>query len=251
VEVREGDLVLIYIDKRRKKLVKAIKGKVFGSDLGVLKLDDVIGKRYGESVEFSTGARAYILKPTLEDVLFSFKRRTQVIYPKDLGLMAIKLGAGPGKRCLEGGSGSGFVAATLSWFGCDVASFEVRKEHLYVAKRNLEEVGLRVTFVNASIGEAPEVYGEESFDAAAVDVGDPWKYVDGVWRALKGGAPAAFWLPTYNQLEKLKEASRGKFIWMESLEVNERRLKVEKGATRPEQTGITFTGFWAFLRKVY
>ncbi len=244
--------MLIYLDKRRKKLVRVEKGKTFGSDKGILRLDDVIGKDYGESVELSTGAKAYLLRPTLEDLLYSFRRRTQVIYPKDLGLMAVKLGAGPGKRALEGGIGSGFVAATLAWFGCKVYSFEVRKEHLEVAKRNLRFAGLldRVTLAKASLSEAPDVYGDEFFDLAVVDVGDPWRAVDGVWRALKGGAPAAFWLPTFNQLEKLKAAVKGKFIWMESLEVVERRLKVEEGATRPEQAGITFTGFWAFLRKV-
>ena len=242
--------MLIYIDRRRKKVVKVERGKVYGSDLGVIKLDDIIGKRYGEGVELSTGAKAYLLKPSLEDILYSFKRRTQVIYPKDLGLMAIKVGAGPGRRCLEGGSGSGFVAATLSWFGCEVASFEVRKEHLEVAKRNLRWAGLDATFVKASISEAPEVYGEESFDAAVVDLGDPWEHLEGIWKALKGGAPAAFWVPTFNQLEKLKEKSKGKFLWLESLEVNERRVKVERGATRPEQTGITFTGFWVFMRKI-
>lgn len=249
--IKEGDLVLIYIDKKRKKVVRVRRGEVFGSDAGLLRLDEVIGKKYGEEVRLSTGVKAYILRPTLEDLLYSFKRRTQVIYPKDIGIMLLKLGAGPGKRCLEGGSGSGFVTAALSWVGCKVASFEVRKEHLEVAKRNLASVGLDATFVRAPLWEAPEVYGEESFDLAVVDVGDPWRVVDEVWRALKGGAPAAFWLPTFNQLEKLKSSIKGKFIWMESLELLERKLKVEEGATRPEQFGVTFTGFWAFVRKVY
>jgi len=247
--IREGDWVLVYIDRKRKKLVRAERGKTFGSDAGALRLDDVIGREYGEPVKLSTGVTAYLLRPTLEDFLYSFKRVTQVIYPKDLGLMMIKLGAGPGKRCLEGGSGSGFVAAALSWVGCEVASFEVRREHLEVARRNLRRFGLDAAFVRAPLWEAPEVYGEGYFDLAVVDVGDPWRALEGVWRALKGGAPAAFWLPTYNQLEKLKKSSEDMFVWLESLEVGERRIKVEEGATRPEQIGIAFTGFWAFLRK--
>lgn len=203
-------------------------------------------------METSLGFKAYLLMPTLEDILYSFSRRTQVIYPKDVALMAIKLGAGKGKRCLEGGTGSGFVTATLSWFGCEVHTFEVRREHLETARLNLRKFGLNenVTFVKASLKEVAEVYPKEYFDLAIIDVGDPWKVIDSVWEVLKGGSSVAFWVPTFNQLEKLKAAIRGKFIWIEALEVSERRLKVEEGATRPEQFGITFTGYMAIVRKV-
>ena len=250
--IREGDLVLIWIDRRRKKVVKVERGKTFGSDMGVLKLDEVIGKEYGESVRLSTGVEAFLLKPTLEDVLYSFKRRTQVIYPKDIGIMLVKLGIRPGMKVLEGGTGSGFVTASLAWLGAKVYTFEKRKEHLSIALRNLRWSNLidKVIAVRGSIGEAPKVYGKGYFDAAVIDLGDPWRVVDSVWEALKPGSPVAFWLPTFDQLEKLKEALEGKFLWQESLELWERRIKVEKGATRPEQLGISFTGFWAFARRV-
>ena len=250
--IREGDLVLIWIDRRRKRVVKAERGKTFGSDLGVLRLDEVIGKEYGDPVRLSTGAKAYLLKPTLEDVLYSFKRRTQVIYPKDIGMMLVKLGIRPGMKVLEGGSGSGFVTASLAWLGAKVYTFEKRREHLSVALRNLRWANLidRVIAVKGGIEEAPEVYGEGYFDAAVIDMGDPWRVVDHVWKALKPGSPAAFWLPTFNQLEKLKATLEGKFLWQESLELWERRVKVEEGATRPEQLGVSFTGFWAFARRL-
>jgi len=166
--------------------------------------------------------------------------------------MLIKLGAGPGKRCLEGGTGSGYVTAALSWVGCKVASFELRKEHLSNAIRNLRKFGLdkNVIFVNDSLERAPEAFGEEFFDLAVVDVGDPWNALQGVWRALKGGSPVAVWLPTTNQLEKLKNSIGEKFLWVEALEVFERRMKVSLGAVRPEQFGITFTGYMVILRKV-
>ncbi len=245
-------MVLIWIDRRRKKVVKVEKGKTFGSDMGVLKLDDIIGKEYGNSVTLSTGTKALLLRPTLEDVLYSFKRKTQVIYPKDIGMMIVKLGIRAGMRVLEGGTGSAFITASLAWLGAKVYTFEKRREHLSVALRNLKWANLadKVIAVKGGIEEAPHVYGTEQFEAAVIDLGDPWKVVDGVWKALKPGSPTAFWLPTFDQLEKLKEALRGKFLWQESLELWERRIKVEKGATRPEQLGITFTGFWVFARRV-
>lgn len=252
MRVHEGDLVLMYIDDRRKKLIKVKRGLTFSSDKGFVAHDELIGVEYGSPVRLSTGVRAYVLRPTLDDILRAFKRRTQVIYPKDLGLMIMKLGVGYGKRCLEGGIGSGYVAATLSWMGCKTASFEVRDEHLHVAKRNLEEFGLddNIVFVKDSLKNAPNVFGKEVFDLAIIDVGDPWNVVKEVWEVLKGGAPVAFWLPTTNQLEKLKQATEGYFIWQEALEVSERRMRVKVGVTRPEQIGITFTGYLVILRKI-
>ncbi|UXD21393.1 protein L-isoaspartate methyltransferase [Ignicoccus pacificus DSM 13166] len=250
--LKYGDLVLVYLDNKRRKVIRLREGGVYTSDKGVLRHDDVVGLSYGSSVILSTGFKAYLLRPTLEDLLREFSRRTQVIYPKDIGLMIVKLGAGPRMRCLEGGTGSGYVTASLSWVGCKVATFEMRREHLEVAKKNLRRFGLdkNVVFVRDTLANAPRVFGEEVFDLAVVDVGDPWNVVEGVWKALKGGAPTAFWLPTTNQLEKLKKALEGRFLWIEALEVTERRMRVSVGAVRPEQFGITFTGYLVIARKI-
>ncbi len=250
--LKYGDLVLVYIDNKRKKVVRLKPGGKYTSDKGVFNHDEVVGKKYGEVVKLSTGVKAYLLRPTLDDVLREFGRLTQVIYPKDIGMMLMKLGVGPGKKCLEGGTGSGFVTASLSWMGCKVYTFELRRRHLYNAIRNLRRFGLdrNVVFANDSLDNAPNVYGKEFFDVAVVDVGDPWRVAKGVWEALKGGAPAAFWLPTFNQLEKLKESLEGLFLWQEVIELSERRIKVSPGATRPEQLGITFTGFLVITRKL-
>ncbi len=249
--IKEGDLVLLWFDEKRKWVVRVERGRRFESDRGVLMLDDVIGKEYGESVLTSKGWKVFLLRPTLTDLLEEFRRRTQVIYPKDIGYIIMRLGIRPGMKVLEAGTGSGFVTASLSWFGARVYSFEIRKEHLRTSMKNLERFGLRknVIYIYDDVTNAPEVLGERSVDAAIIDLADPWEKVESVARTLRGGSPAAFFLPTYNQLEKLKESLKPYFTPMEVYELMMRKIKVERGATRPEQIMIGFTGFIVITRK--
>ncbi|MEM3142446.1 MAG: protein methyltransferase, partial [Zestosphaera sp.] len=73
------------MDEKRSKVVRVVKGKTLHTDRGYLNLDDLVGLEWGSKVRLSTGVTAYVLKPTLVDLMFkSFKRVTQVIYPKDL-----------------------------------------------------------------------------------------------------------------------------------------------------------------------
>ena len=249
--IKEGDLVLLWFDERRRWVVKVERGKRFESDRGVIQLDQVIGKEYGESVETSKGWKAFLLRPTLSDILEEFKRRTQVIYPKDIGYMILRLGVRPGVKVLEAGTGSGYVTASLSWLGARVYSFEIRKEHLITSIKNLERFGLRrnVVYIYDDVERAPEILGEGTMDIAIIDLANPWEKVKSVAKVLKGGAPAAFFLPTYNQLERLKESLKPYFTPMETYEIMLRKIKVERGATRPEQMMIGFTGFIVITRK--
>ncbi len=249
--IKEGDLVLLWFDEKRRWVVKVERGKRFGSDKGFIRAEQLIGREYGESIETSKGWRVFLLRPTLSDILEEFKRKTQVIYPKDIGYMIVRLGIKPGMKVLEAGTGSGYVTASLSWLGARVYSFEIKKEHLKVSIRNLERFGLKknVIYIYDDVGRAPEVLGERIIDAAIIDLANPWEKVESVARVLKGGAPAAFFLPTYNQLERLKESIKPFFTPIETYELMLRRVKVEKGATRPEQIMIGFTGFIVITRK--
>ena len=177
--IKEGELVLLWFDERRRWVVKVERGKRFESDRGVIQLDQVIGKEYGESVETSKGWKAFLLRPTLSDILEEFKRRTQVIYPKDIGYMILRLGVRPGVKVLEAGTGSGYVTASLSWLGARVYSFEIRKEHLITSIKNLERFGLRrnVVYIYDDVERAPEILGEGTMDIAIIDLANPWEKV--------------------------------------------------------------------------
>ncbi|MEM2389509.1 MAG: protein methyltransferase, partial [Ignisphaera sp.] len=51
--IEYGSDIVIYIDRRRRRLLRIAGGKIFSSDRGTLKLDDIVGLHYGDRVRTS------------------------------------------------------------------------------------------------------------------------------------------------------------------------------------------------------
>ena len=251
--ISEGDDVLIYIDERRHKVVKVRRGFTFNSDKGVLRHDEIIGRRWGDEVRLSTGAKAYLLRPLFIDYLeHVFKRVTQVIYPKDLGFITLLGSVGPGSKVLEGGVGTGYLTATLANLVGDeghVYAYEVREEFAEVAKRNLKRLGLdsRVTI---KVGDVRKDVKESNLDSAFLDIPDPWNALTTLKKALKPSSPAICFLPTINQVIKLLNALkvRNDVIDIRIYETMLREYTLDPEALRPKTTMIAHTGYIVFFR---
>jgi len=108
--IKRGDDVLLYLDERRKYLVKA-EDKVFHTHKGFVELSSIIGKPYGSVVQSSLSVPFVALKPTIYDYMYRLSRKTQVLYFKDVALIVLRLGLGPGARVVEGGTGSGALTS--------------------------------------------------------------------------------------------------------------------------------------------
>ncbi len=254
--VCEGCWVLLYIDERRRFVFKARRGAVQGSDRGVLRHDDIIGVPYGSTVTLSSGARAVVLKPRLVDFMERLlERRSQVIYPKDHGLIVMLLDLKPGMRVLEVGVGSGFTTALLaSIVGREghVYSYEVRRDMAETALRNLARLGLadRVTL---HVQDARRGIAERDLDAAVVDMPDPWSILHHLHQALKPSAGVVFFLPAVNQVERLLAALELlEDMWMrpQVYEVLLREYEARSDALRPRTTMIAHTGYIVYTRKL-
>ncbi len=249
----EGCSALIVIDERRKFIVTLRRGKVLGSDRGILRHDDVIGKPYGSWVKLSSGIYAVVLQPRLIDyVEKGFKRRSQVIYPKDHGIIIMLLDLKPGMRVLEIGVGSGFTTAVLARIVGPVGhvySYEIRSDMADIARRNIEAVGLadRVTL---RVRDARNGVDEKGLDAAVVDMPDPWAVLHVLEEALIPGAPVVFFLPAINQVQRLLGALELRGCWTETrvLEVLLREYEIRADALRPKTTMIAHTGYLVFSR---
>src|SRR5674476_1077576 len=87
----DGDYVLIYLDARRTYMIKMQAGQTFHTHKGYLKLDELIGKEYGEPIKSSLGIYFATLKPALTDYIMKSSRNTQIIYPKDAALIVMFL----------------------------------------------------------------------------------------------------------------------------------------------------------------
>jgi tRNA (adenine57-N1/adenine58-N1)-methyltransferase len=93
-------------------------------------------------------------------------------------------------------------------------------------------------------------YDEVSFDAAIVDLGDPWNMISQVYPALKPSGAFIAICPTMNQLEKsaigLKSNS---FIDIDCVELMLRSIEAREGMTRPSMRMIGHTTYLIFARK--
>jgi len=252
--VEEGSWVYLYIDRKRGKVLRAARGKIFSSDKGSIDLGSIVGASYGAEVVTSSGVRGRIYIPSISDLIYSvFSRPTQVIYPKDAGYVVLALDISPGKRILEIGMGSGAMTAYMANLvrpGGRVYAYEVREDIARIAMENLRKVGLD-RYVEVKIRDASQGVDEVGLDAAFIDVGDPWRVVESVYRALRPGSRAAFFIPTFDQVSKLYSTltSHGGWGDIRGVELIERSLDLKEGAIRPSTRMIGHTGYIIVARK--
>jgi len=253
-EIREGSWILMYIDRRRRKVLSVRPGNVYSSDKGVIDLGRLIGSRYGSRISTSTGTKVYIYRPLITDLVYGvFSRPTQVIYPKDAGYIVIALDISPGKRVLEIGMGSGAMTALMANLvkpDGKIYSYEFREDVAKNAAENLRRIGLD-RYVEIRVRNATEGIDEKDIDAAFIDMGDPWRVVDKVYEALKPGSPAAFFIPTFEQVSKLYRAliTHDGWGYIKCVELIERPIELKENATRPSTRMIGHTGYIVIARK--
>src|SRR3970282_2426861 len=82
---------------------------------GVLRHAHLIERDWGSRVKSHSGADFLLLQPTFLDILLHTKRRSQIMYPKDIGYILLRMSVGPGSTVLEGGTGSGALTSALAW----------------------------------------------------------------------------------------------------------------------------------------
>lgn len=241
----------MYRDRRRKWLIRPRDTPKLHTHLGILDVSALVGKEYGVGVTTTLGDELIVLKPTIEDLIMKLARRTQVIYPKDLGIMMVRLGVHSGSRVVETGTGSGATTALLAYLAQPagmVYTYDINPEFQAVAKKNIERLGLgqQVTF---KVRDARLGFDEGEMDAGIIDVGDPWEIVPSMKKALRPSAPIAAITPTTNQAERLVARMKEEgFAAIETLEILMRNLEARVGMTRPSNHMIGHTAYLTFAR---
>ncbi|MCL4435986.1 MAG: tRNA (adenine-N1)-methyltransferase [Thaumarchaeota archaeon] len=250
--IHEGDYILIFLSRRKNWLLKVEKGRQFHTHRGIIDLTSVIGLEPGSTVQTSLGETVYILKPVIKDLVLKSSRKTQVVYPKDLGAIAAWTGLSPGKIVVESGTGSGALtifAANLVRPNGHIYSYDLRPEFQEVAKKNIERAGLG-EYITLKQGDAKQGLDVTGADIALVDVGDPWTLVKPMKNALKGSGTLAAVIPTMNQVEKMTaELLRQGFVDVQSIELIEREIEARVGMTRPAMRMVGHTAYLTFARK--
>ena len=246
----KGSLVILWSDEA-EYLTTYEPLKRFSTHLGILTMPEEC--EWGMPVQTHQGKTFYVLKPTTSDLSMRVKRRTNIVYPKEAGLMLLETGIGPGARVIEVGTGSGaltIVLANIVGESGRVYSFDRREDLQRNAIKNVKRAGLssRVEFkiIDAGVTGFPV----KDIDAAFVDVAEPWKLIERVWQALKPGGAWASLSPNIEQVQKTVRGLKGYFARIRTYEVLLRPILVREDRTRPQDRIVGHTGYITFAQKV-
>ncbi len=250
---RDGDLAQL-VGLTHKHFILTLKtGDVFQSHRGVLPHDDLIGKPWGSQVFSHTGAPFFLLQPSLADLLNELPRTTQILYPKDIGYILLKMGITAGQTVMEAGTGSGAMTIALaSAVGAEgrVISYEQKQDVQNLARKNLERAGL-ASRVDFKLRDITDGLDETDADAFFLDVQNPFDHIPHVRAALKTGGFFGSLLPTFNQVEKILHALRKhSFAFVEVCELMLRYYRTNPSRLRPADRMVAHTGFLVFGRKI-
>lgn len=249
--LKNNDLVILVNPKGKRYLRRVLAGEDLHNNDGCLAMDDVLAAGFGGVAVTRQGVPYQILRPGLYDLAKGVKRKTQIIYPKDISYICLRLNVGNGRRIIEAGSGSGGLTLALSWFAGEqgrVYTYEARPEFFELTAKNLAWAGLghNVTQHNRDICEG---FVEREVDALFLDVRTPWEYLDQALEALSPGGQLGFLVPTVDQVSRLLHAFETRDLAeVEVMEILLRRWKAVADRLRPDDRMIAHTGFLVFAR---
>jgi tRNA (adenine57-N1/adenine58-N1)-methyltransferase len=252
-KIAEGDYVLLYLDARRTYMIKVQAGQTFHTHKGYLRLDELIGKPFGEPLKSSLGIWFTTLKPKLTDYIMKSSRNTQIIYPKDAALIVMFSGIGPGSRVVESGTGTGSLTTALAHYVGStgkVYTYELRPEFQKNAAKNLQRSKL-IDYVALKSGDVTLGIEERDVDAVVLDLAVPWLVVPHAYEALKPSGVLVSFSPTIDQVVRTTEALKEQgFVFIETIECMMRAMQVERGKTRPQTLMTGHTGYITHARKI-
>lgn len=250
-----GDLVqLVSIRDRKSFLFRIQSEERLETHNGIIKHDDLIGQPFGSKLRSHLGSDFVLLTPSTAEITRTLKRRSQIIFPKDIGLILLKLSIEPGQEVIEAGTGSGALTVALARavgaYG-RVLSYDIRADMQNTTRHNLELVDLsaRVTLKTRDIAEG---FDETNIPALFLDVPNPWDYLNQVHQALRSGGFFGALLPTTNQVVLLLNELQGHSFGMtEVVEVMLRHYKTVAARFRPTDRMVAHTGYLVFARAMH
>lgn len=247
-----GETTLVLLDRKRF-LMRLQAGQLQHTHHGLIRHDDVIGQVAGKQLSTHLGYPLVVLRPSLHDIIMSIERISQIVYPKEMGYILLKLDVGPGSRIIEGGTGSGALtigmAHTVRPAG-RVYTYEQRDDMLRVARKNLADAGL-LDWVELKQRDIAAGFDEREIDAVFLDVREPWLYLPQTWEALAEGGFFGAIVPTANQVSDLVAGlEQGHFIDIEVCEIFLRPYKPVPARLRPADRMVAHTGYLVFARRL-
>jgi tRNA (adenine57-N1/adenine58-N1)-methyltransferase len=249
-----GEWVLLTSQKGKKWLVR-LEDVPYSSHLGGIHLGDIVGKEEGDWLITSKGAKLMLFRPTLEDYIFSMKRHTQIIYPKDLSAMIFYGDIYPGCTVLESGVGAGALALALLRSMCGrgrLISVEKRPEVALGARENISRFfGHNPENHKIIVADIQHVAITCKVDRVFVDLPEPWHAVPNFSGMLKMGGLLVSLSPNVGQVQLMyRELKANGFGDIVTFELMRRDWKVDQLRARPNDRMVAHTGFITMAKRV-
>ncbi|HIH10698.1 TPA: tRNA methyltransferase [Candidatus Woesearchaeota archaeon] len=231
--------------KTGKKYILKSLVEDFYTPAGTLKKEDV----HKTEVQSSTGDLFTLLDPQFADVAEFFQRGPQVILAKDIGLIIAKTGLSKEWNVVDAGGGSGALCLALAQVCKEVFVYEINPEHYKIVVKNVGICG--ATNVTTKQEDIYQGITESNVDLITLDLPEPWQVVVHAEKALKTGGFLVAYLPNLTQVKEFVDSLRKtKFTVIETVELLERKWKIEGQIMRPEFQMLGHTGFLTFVRKI-
>lgn len=223
----------------KKYLVKNTK-EDFHTSAGVIKSNELQSTK--EIVTSSKGQEFFVLPAQFQDVWESMQRGPQVMLPKDIGWILAKTGVNRDSKVVDAGGGSGSLCLSLANVCKEVTVYESNMEHYRILLKNVAAFG----FTNIKV-KPEDIYkgiAEKELDLITLDLPEPWKVTLHVEKALKNGGFIVIYAPQINQAKQFIDSAKGtRLAIIETVELLERKWKIEDQIMRPEFEMLGHTGF--------
>jgi tRNA (adenine57-N1/adenine58-N1)-methyltransferase len=219
------------------------------TDLGIIDIDELRTKSFGDSICSHLGAEFVIQKPKAPDFFKYAKRTGAPMMPKDIGLIISNTGLCSSDNVLDAGTGSGILAIYLGGIAEKVVTYEIREEFIEVAQQNFVLAGLsNIELRHGDI--VVEIQGlDEKFDVITLDTMDASKAIPHVPGVIYPGGYLAVYSPFFEQAKEVREAiEKTRFTDVTTIETIEREISFTTRGTRPSTSRVGHTGFITIAR---
>jgi len=255
--INPGDTVTLYNPKNNKRIcIRLNLEQTIHTQWGIIDPKDIVGLRPGDAVTTHLGEKLIIFRPLLYEKIEHwkcFRYPTQIVRPRDWGIIISFSNIRPGSRVIEIGTGSGAFTAFL----CEIVrpdgfvySYESNPERAKVAENNLKVLNIPNIYTIKIRDVARDGLDEENVDAVFVDIPEPWTIVNHAYKSLKDGGMLICYVPTFNQIRDLLIAlNKNIFYDIRIIDHFYREIQPKPGAVRPLLKSYVFSAFIVFARK--
>jgi tRNA (adenine57-N1/adenine58-N1)-methyltransferase catalytic subunit len=243
--MRKIKRILINKKSGKKYFIREIDDSFHTSE-GVISSKDLMSNK--NFVETDKGNKFFMIEPTFSDLKEGMKRGPQTINSKDIGIILSKTGVNHSSKIVDAGGGSGSLCLSLANVCKEVTCYEINPEHYDVIAKNIK----LMNFKNLKLKQENVYHGikEKNIDLITLDLPEPWQVTQHASKTLKPGGWLVVYLPNINQVKMFIDSTYGTLInVIETLELIERKWKIEARIMRPEFDMLGHTGFLCFCRK--